>query len=195
MTSSVVDPNRLATERRRVFLALFSALAIALHTIEFLLPSPTPWFRLGLANIFALIALFLYDGRAAWSVTLTRIVVSSLFLGTFISPRFFLSLSGGVLATLAMITGRKLAGERIGAVGVSVLGAAGHTFGQMICAWLLLVRHDGLWYLLPILLLMAVVAGVINGFVADALLRSLRRHPAFAEPADETGSVADKNDL
>ena len=180
MTSSAVDPIRLATERRRVFLALFAALAIALHGLEFLLPSPVPWFRLGIANILALLALFLYDGRAAWSVNLVRIIVASLFLGTFLSPRFFLSLSGGVLATAAMTGSRRWAGDRLGPVGVSVLGAVGHALGQLLCAWLLLVRHDGLWYLLPFLLLLAIGAGVINGLVAHYLLDVLRRQPAFA---------------
>lgn len=179
MTSSVVDPERLATERRRIFLALFSALAIALHTLEFLLPSPVPWFRLGIANILALIALFLYDGKAAWSVNMIRIIVGSLFLGTFLSPRFFLSLSGGVFATTAMTLSRKLAGDKIGPVGVSVLGGAGHALGQLLCAWLMLVRQDGLWYLAPVLLLMAVAGGVVNGLVADSLLETLRKHPAF----------------
>ena len=184
MTSSAVDPVRLAGERRRIFLALFSALAIALHALEFLLPSPVPWFRLGFANIFALLALFLYDGRAAWSVNMVRIVVASLFLGTFFSPRFFLSLSGGILATLAMTTSRKLGGEKIGPVGVSVLGACGHSVGQLLCAWWLIVRHDGVWFLLPPLLLIALVTGIINGFVADALLQRLRRHPPFEDITD-----------
>ncbi len=190
MTSSAVDPARLAVERRRIFLALFSALAIALHTLEFLLPSPVPWFRLGIANILALMALFLFDGKAAWSVNMVRIVVASLFLGTFLSPRFFLSLSGGVLATAAMTTSRKLAGEKIGPVGVSVLGATGHAIGQLLCAWILLVRHDGLWYLLPFLLLLAIVGGVVNGFIADFLLEKLRKMPAFVK--ESADAVADE---
>lgn len=186
MTSSAVDPVRLATERRRIFLALFSALAIALHALEFLLPSPVPWFRLGIANIMALLALFLFDGRAAWSVNMVRIIVAALFLGTFLSPRFLLSISGGVLATAAMTGSRRIAGEKIGPVGVSVLGAAGHAVGQITCAWILLVRHAGLWYLLPVLLLLALVAGIVNGLIASALLEILRRHPAFSTGAAET---------
>jgi heptaprenyl diphosphate synthase len=186
MTSSAVDPVRLAAERRRIFLALFSALAIALHGLEFLLPSPVPWFRLGIANILALLALFLYDGKAAWSVNMVRIVVASLFLGTFLSPRFFLSLSGGVLATAFMTGSRKLAGDRLGPVGVSALGAAGHALGQLLCAWGLLVRHDGLWYLLPLLLLMSVGAGIVNGLATQFLLDILRRQPAFYNHKEQT---------
>lgn len=179
MTSSAVDGNLLERSRRRVFLALFIALAVALHTVEALLPSPAPWFRLGFANILALVALFLYGGRAAWTVTLTRIGVGSLLLGNLFSPGFLLSLSGGVLAT-ALMTGAHAACRRwIGPVGVSALGAAGHALGQLLVAWLVLIRHDGLWQLLPFLLLFALGTGIANGVAANLLLELLRGHPAF----------------
>jgi heptaprenyl diphosphate synthase len=183
MTSSAVDPQRLAAERRRYFLALFAALAIALHAAEFLLPSPAPWFRLGIANILALTALFLYDGRAAWSVNLTRILVGSLLLGTFLSPRFVMSLAGGVVATALMVASRRTLGDRLSPVGVSVIAAAGHTLGQFAIARWLLIQHAGLWHLLPFFLLLSVITGILNGFAADWLIRRLRQYPAFALPA------------
>lgn len=183
MTSSAVDPIELERVRRRIFLALFIALAVALHTLEALLPSPAPWFRLGFANILTLTALFLYGGRAAWSVTLARIAVGSLFLGTLFSPGFLLSLSGGIAAVAIMTGARAAAGRHLGPVGVSTLGAVGHAAGQMLVAWLLLIRHDGIWTLFPFLLLFSVGAGIANGIAADLLLELLRGHPAFAGQA------------
>lgn len=180
MTSSAVDPSELERIRRRIFLALFIALAVALHTLEALLPSPAPWFRLGFANILTLTTLFLYGGQAAWSVTLARIAVGSLFLGTLFSPGFLLSLSGGVVAVATMTVARAAAGRHIGPVGVSALGAVGHAAGQMLVAWLLLIRHDGIWTLFPFLLLFSVGTGIANGIAADLLLELLRGHPAFA---------------
>ncbi len=180
MTSSAVDPGELERVRRRIFLALFTALAVALHTLEALFPSPVPWFRLGFANILALAALFLYGGRAAWVVNLGRDGVGSLVLGNLFSPGFLLSLSGGVLATALMTGARSLFGRLVGPVGVSVLGAAGHAVGQVLVAWLLLVRHDGLWQMFPFFLLFALGTGVANGVAAELLLDLLRGHPAFA---------------
>ena len=180
MTSSPVDPQELERLRRRVFLALFAALAVALHTLEALLPSPAPWFRLGFANILTLVALFLFGGRAAWAVALTRIGVGSLLLGNLFAPGFFLSLSGGVAATALMTGAKALAGRRIGPVGVSALGAAGHASGQLLVAWLLLVRTPALWGLYPYFLLFSLGAGIANGIAADLLLEALRDHPAFA---------------
>jgi len=180
MTSSAVDPAELERQRRRIFLALFTALAVALHTLEALLPSPAPWFRLGFANILTLTALFLYGGRAAWSVTLARIAVGSLFLGNLFSPGFLLSLAGGVAAVALMSAARAAAGERLGPIGISALGAAGHAAGQMLVAWGLLIRHEGIWSLFPFLLLFSLGTGVANGVAADQLLALLRSHPAFA---------------
>ena len=182
MISSPVDGTELEALRRRVFLALFAALAVALHTLEALLPSPAPWFRLGFANVLTLAALFLYGGRAAWTVALARVGIGSLVLGNLFAPGFLLSLSGGVLATAAMTGARRLAGSRLGPVGISALGAAGHATGQMLIAWLLLVRHPGLWSLFPFFLLFALGTGIANGVAADLLLETLGGHPAFSRP-------------
>jgi heptaprenyl diphosphate synthase len=179
MIFSAAESMELERIRKRIFLALFAALAVALHTMEALLPSPAPWFRLGFANILALTALFLYGGRAAWAVTLARIGVGSLLLGNLFSPGFLLSLSGGVSAMALMTGARTLFGRLIGPVGVSALGAAGHAAGQMLAAWLVLVRHDGLWQLFPFFLFFALGAGIANGVAADLLLELLRGHPAF----------------
>lgn len=180
MTSSAVDLTPLEQTRRRIFLALFTALAVALHTLEFLLPSPVPWFRFGFANIFTLTALFLYGGRAAWTLVGTRILIGSLLIGNLFSPGFLLSLSGGVLATGLMTGLVALCGQRVGPVGVSVVGAVGHASGQFLVAWLVLVRHEGLWLIFPFLLLFSFLSGLANGVAADLLLDFLRQQPAFA---------------
>ncbi|WP_305045162.1 Gx transporter family protein [Geoalkalibacter sp.] len=182
MTSSAIDPVELARCRRRVFLALFTALAVALHTLEFLLPAPAPWFRLGFANILTLCALFLFDGRAAWTLSLARVLVGSLILGNLFAPGFFLSLAGAVAATALMTGARALFGARLGPVGASALGAVGHALGQLLVAWLLLVRHDGLWLLLPFFLLLSLGTGLLNGWVAALLIEAVRDHRAFAKP-------------
>ncbi len=180
MTFSVAESSDLERARRRIFLALFTALAVALNTVEVLLPSPVPWFRLGLANILTVTVLLLYGPRAAWAVTLGRIIVGSLLLGRLFSPGFFLSLGGGAAAVAVMTAAWKLCGARIGPVGISCLGAAAHAAGQMLLAWAILVRHDALWQLFPLLLLASLVTGVLNGAVADMLLETLKGHPAFA---------------
>lgn len=190
MTSSVVNPAELEVVRQRVFLALFIALAVALHTFEAFLPNPLPWFRLGLANILALTALFIYGIRALWIVSLARILVGSLLLGNLFSPAFLLSLSGGLLATLLMSVAYRLWWPKIGPVGVSLLGAIGHAGGQLLVAWLLIVRHPAIWMMLPFFLLFSLISGMVNGLAADYLIESLLKHPAFSRLRSMLGKEA-----
>lgn len=180
MTSSAADSLELEQVRQRVFLALFVALAVALHTVEVLLPNPIPWFRIGLANILALAALFCYGIQALWIVSISRIFIGSLLLGSLFSPGFLLSLGGGVFANSIMTLSFKLWKGKIGPIGVSVLGALGHVTGQLLIAWLVVIRHPSIWMLLPFFLLFALISGIINGLAADYLLASLYKHPAFA---------------
>ena len=179
MTCSVTDLQQLELVRRRVFLALFIALAVAVHTFESLLPNPLPWLRLGLANILGLSALFIFGVRALWMVNLGRILVGSLVLGSLFSPGFLLSLSGGLLATLMMTIGHYSFSPRIGPVGVSVFGAFGHITGQLLVAWLLIVRHPSIWMMFPFFLLVALISGVVNGLASSMLIESMLKHPAF----------------
>ena len=180
MTSSSVDSPDLEQVRRRVLLALFVALAVALHTVEVLLPNPLPWFRIGLANILTLAALFSYGIRALWIVSISRILIGSLLLGSLFSPGFLLSLGGGIAANSLMSIGYNLWQGKIGPVGVSVLGALGHVTGQLLIAWLVVIRHPSIWMLLPFFLLFAMISGIVNGLAADYLLGSLYKHPAFS---------------
>lgn len=179
MISSVAETPDLEVVRRQIFLALFIALAVALHTLEALLPSPVLGLRLGFANILALSALFLYGTRAAWIVILARIFIGSLLLGNLFSPGFLLSLSGGVVAMLMMSGSKTVFGRFISPVGVSVLGATGHIAGQILVAWLLLVRHAGIWNLFPVFVLFAIATGLINGWATVLLLDTLKSHPVF----------------
>ena len=181
MTCSAVDPQELARVRRKIFLALFAALAIAVHTLEVLLPTPLPWFRLGLANVLTLVALFLYGGRAAWTVSLTRVGLGSLVLGRLFGPGFWLALSGAVCATTVMILAWRWLRPWLGPVGISLLGAVAHIGGQLLVAGLLLIRHAGLWQMFPLFLLVAVVTGLLTGVLAAALLERLRQYPPFRE--------------
>jgi heptaprenyl diphosphate synthase len=184
MTCSAVDTGKLARSRRQVFLALFVAVAVTVHALETLLPSPAPWLRLGLANIMTLAALSLYGGRAAWTVSLTRVGIGSLLLGRLFSPGFWLALSGTIVATSAMIVVYRLAARRLSPVGVSAVGAAGHALGQVLAARLLVIQHPAIWKIFPLFLCFTVLAGIVTGWLACGLLEQLRQHPAFQSSAE-----------
>ena len=70
-------------------LSLIVALGMVLHRLEILIPLPSPWIKLGLANVMTLVTLIFFGLRDAVTVTLLRIMLGSIVGGTFLSPTFF----------------------------------------------------------------------------------------------------------
>jgi heptaprenyl diphosphate synthase len=171
-----VDANRLAR------LSLLAAMGIALHLLEASLPNPLPLpgAKLGLANIVVLVAIVWYGLRDGLKVTVARCVLSSFVMGSFLGVTFWLSLAGGVAATVVMGLAYRYAGGAFSLVGLSVLGATAHNLGQLAVAAVVIGSGGVLMYYLPMLLLFALPAGVATGLVARGLLA---RHPApLGEP-------------
>lgn len=164
---------RLTTTREDHRIAWLAALAVAIHLVEAALPSPLPGIKPGLANVIVIVVLVRFGwGTAAW-VSLLRVLVSGLLLGTFLSPTFALSL-GGALCSVAVLwlATRGLRGT-LGAIGYSVLAALAHMAGQFAIAYTLFIPHPGLLHLLPVLLTLALLFGVISGILARIMLNAL----------------------
>jgi heptaprenyl diphosphate synthase len=170
-----MDKNRMFTTRRMVFLSLLVALGTALHVVEgiILAPLPLPGVKLGLANIVTLFALYLYGLREGITVALLRVLVGSLLGGLFLSPGFFLALSGAILSTLVMASLLRYT-SCFSLLGVSIAGAAGHNLGQVLAASVLL-QSRAVFYYLPWLLLAAVPTGLFTGHLLKALITRLER--------------------
>ncbi len=157
-------------------IALLSAFAIGIHSIENLLPSPIPWLRFGLANIITLITLYLFGFRAAFTVTLIRTFISSLINGTFPGPAYIMSLGGGITATISMWLIISLIPQLFSAVGISVIGAFFHNIMQLFIAYFLLIqRIEPIILVSPFIVLAGTIAGTINGIVAELVIKNLKK--------------------
>ena len=62
--------DNIAQNKRIVIMALMVALGVILHRLEAMLPLPTPWIKLGLANLMTLMALIYLGTQEAFIVTL-----------------------------------------------------------------------------------------------------------------------------
>ena len=150
-------------------IAKLTALAIGLHLLEAVFPSPLPGVKPGIANIVTLYVLYQYDfATAAW-VSLLRVFASSLLLGHFLSPTFVLSLSGAIFSLSALFLAQYLPKRYFSAVTLSIIAAFAHIAGQLIVVRLWLIPHAGVSYLIPIFALAALIFGVINGLITTKL--------------------------
>mgnify|MGYP000305560838 CR=1 FL=1 len=114
------------------------ALSVLFHMVESMipLPLPVPGFRLGLANIVGLIALYLFNFKIMIGVNLTRVIFASLLKGTLFGTGFWLSLSGVILSSIACLLAKKFTPMSI--YGVSVAGSV------FSCDW---TGHNGNIYI------------------------------------------------
>ena len=85
--------------RKMTTITMLLAMSIVFHMIEPVIPMPIPGVKLGLANIFGLVALFLYGAKEMFSINIMRVIIASLLRGIIFGTGFWLSLSGFLLSS------------------------------------------------------------------------------------------------
>lgn len=163
----------LQTSREDHRIAWLTALAITIHIAESALPSPLPGVKPGLANVITIVVLIRFGWQMAAWVNLLRVLVSSLLIGTFLSPTFILSLGGALASTAILILLTYLPGRGCSAIGYSVAASMSHVITQFSLAYWLFIQHPGLFYLLPALMIAAFVFGIVTGIIATAIIKHL----------------------
>ncbi|MEQ1589551.1 MAG: Gx transporter family protein [Gallionella sp.] len=166
---SIINPQSsilLATTPQDHHIARMAAVALGLTLIENAIPTPLPGVKPGLANIVTLIVLARYGWRVAAWVSLLRVVAGSLLFGSFLSPGFFLSLTGAVCSLVVLAFAQHLPTRWFGAVSHSIYAAFAHIFGQMLVVYLWLIPHAGIAYLIPVFATAALIFGTVNGLIA-----------------------------
>ncbi len=166
-----------ATEPRYdALVAAYAALAIVIHILEAGLPSPIPGIKPGLANVVTLLVLLRYGWALASWVVLIRVLASSLLLGTFMTPSFFLSAGGAICSVLALgllCRWNAWGLPRFGPYGFGVLSACSHISAQFLLAYTLFIPHSGLLKLLPVLLLSSLIFGLFSAWLASNINRQM----------------------
>lgn len=163
--------TELRVQADDVRIARLAAAAVGLSLIDAAIPSPLPGIKPGLANIVTLLVLARYGWASAAWVSGLRVVASSLLLGQFLAPGFFLSLTGAMASLLILGLARWLPGRWFGPVSWSLLASFAHMAGQLVLARVWLIPHDGLFRLVPVFGTAALIFGLINGLVVCRLLQ------------------------
>lgn len=165
-------------------IALLVACASMLQIVESLIPHPIPGVRLGLANMITLVALINIGFKASVEIAVMRTIVSSLILGTFLSPGFMLSFTGALASALVMGAAYRITCmiKRVflSMVGLSLLGSITHNLVQIGLVYVFFIQHKGILMLLPLIGISSVIMGWISGLVASHVCRKLDELPEQA---------------
>ena len=178
MTRSVISLTTTPEDHR---IAQLTAAAIGLAIIDAAIPLPLPGIKPGLSNIVTLIVLARYGWVTAAWVSGLRVIAGGILLGQFLTPGFFMSLSGAMFSLITLAVAFRLPRAWFGPVSWSILAAFAHIGGQLLLARLWLIPHNGLFYMVPIFATAALSFGIINGLIAARLLADL--------PASDTDSA------
>jgi heptaprenyl diphosphate synthase len=143
-------------------LPVLSVLCLFLSTIEYMIPKPLPFIRLGLANAPLLLALRM-PPSSFFLLVFVKILGQALISGTLFSYVFLLSLSGTTLSAAAMYFIRRTAPEKyMSLLGISITGAVISSITQIALARLFILG-PGAVYIMPPFLAMSIVSGTALG--------------------------------
>ena len=156
--------------KKIAYCGLLTTVALLLSYIERMLAIPMiiPGMKLGLANITVLIALYLFDNKTAFCISILRILISGILFTGFAS--FLYSAAGAFLSFIVMSFFKK----RNTIITVSILGGISHNIGQIIIACIV-VENIGLFYYMPFLIILGIITGFFTGVVGDRTICYLNR--------------------
>ena len=163
--------NTLNKNRRLTYLALLSAMAIALNLMETaMIPPLFGVFRVGLANIIALITWKILGVREMISVNLMRLLIGSLLSGTFLGSTFWISLGGVCLSILALLLGNML---KSSVIFTSIMSSIAHSCGQVLVV-MNFYKQAMMLTTLPYFILLSVPVGILTGYVASVAIARVK---------------------
>ena len=160
--------------RKMVELTMLLAMSIVLHAIDnqIPLPFPVPGVKLGLANIMGIIALYIFGYKEMLSLNLLRVLLSGLLRGSIFSAGFWISCGGVLLSTVVVLVLYHFMKKTL--VLLSVISSICHCLGQLLMVSYL-YQTFGMFWNLPMMLLLSVPTGVLTGMVAQESLKRIRR--------------------
>lgn len=149
--------------------ALLAAFALFLSTVEYVIPKPLPYMRIGLANLAVMIGLYAFSLREYTLLVLLKILGQGVLHGTLFSYVFLFSLGGSIASAVVMLLLFRLIKQHITMLGISVAGAFASNIVQILLARYLLFGRSA-WLIAPPFLIAGLIASVILGLFAQRFI-------------------------
>jgi len=146
--------------------ALLAAFCFFLSAIEYMLPKPLPFMRLGIANLPILLAVDFLPFKWFLVLAAAKVIGMSIISGTLFSYVALFSLAGTMVAALVMRGIRRLGRDSISLIGVSIAGAVMSNAMQMLIARFVIFGEVA-WLIAPLFLLTGLITGTAMGFFAE----------------------------
>ena len=173
--------------------ALLAAFCLFLSLIEYMIPKPMPFMRLGLAHLPVMLSLTIFPPKRTLLLTLLKVLGQGLVNGTLFSYIFLFSAAGSFSSVLVMLAVYRLLRGRVSLVGVSVAGAMASNSVQILLARQFIFGDSAL-LIAPPFLAVGIVSSVLLGLFAAEFssksewmrtrIKNAEQEPGSAEEAD-----------
>lgn len=163
----------IVSEKSRLIkiISILGAFSLFLSAIEYSIPKPFPFLRIGLANLPVIIGLKLLPPYYFALLILVKIVSQALITGTLISYVILLSIASGLGSGIVMFIALKIFNKSMSLVGISVLGALASNFLQLILARFIILGTTA-WIIGPPFILTGIITSVILGTIAERFYKT-----------------------
>ena len=174
-------------------LALLGAFCLFLSTVEYMIPKPLPFMRIGIANLPLMLALDMFPFRTFLVLIGIKVLGQALITGTLFSYIFLFSLAGTALAAITMYMLRRLLGpSRVSFIGIGTAGAMMSNISQLALGWLFLFRHN-IRYIAPPFLAAGLITGIGLGIFCEAFTRRSLWYAQRIRRAKPAGRAAERD--
>jgi heptaprenyl diphosphate synthase len=152
-------------------LALLGAFCLFLSTIEYMIPKPMPFMRIGIANLPLMLALDIFPFHVFLVLVAIKVLGQALITGTLFSYIFFFFFVGTFLSAFFFFMIRCFLGSgRISFIGVGTMGAMVSNVTQLALAWVFIFGNSTR-YIAPPFLAAGFVAGIVLGSFCEVFTR------------------------
>ena len=147
-TVKVGMPSKIKKNQDIRLLTFFASLCLYLSAIEYAVPKPLPFLRLGLANLPIMLGLEVFSPFQILFLGFVKIFLQAFISGTFFSYIFVFSVAGSLASTFAMVLIYEICKHSgawqkgISFVGISVVGAFANNVAQILCARFILFGEN-----------------------------------------------------
>jgi uncharacterized membrane protein len=165
-------------------ISFFAALCMFLSAVEYAIPKPLPFMRIGLANLPILLSLHKMNKRSTLLLILLKIVGQGFISGTFFSYIFVFSAGGSFASGITMITVYALLGKTklTSFTGLSLAGSLANTIAQLVLARFILFGQNTR-YIAPVLLISGLITGTGLGIFANMFVNRSKWYASLPDAA------------
>jgi len=152
-------------------LAVLGAFCLFLSAVEYMIPKPLPFLRIGLANLPIMIACDIFPLSSFIILVFIKIFGQALITGTLFSYIFLFSMTGTLLSAVFMYFLRRALGfKRITFIGIGTAGAVISNISQLALAYVFIFREN-VRYIAPPFLAIGLITGIVLGFFCEIFIK------------------------